>query len=249
MTRVKYYFYAIISIVAIWYGLSIMAGPVIPSPYATIVTFIYLLQDDLLIHMAVSLYRIMTSLSLAFCIGVPLGLTLGQEKKFDDFFSIVIMILYPIPKIVFLPVLLMLLGLGDLPRILLISLIIFFHMVVTARDASKNIQQQSMDSIISLGAGKYDIYRHVIVPACMPQIFTSLRISLGTALSVLFFTETFATTRGIGYFIMDAWTRADYNELFSGILAMSVIGLLLFALTDMLEKTICRWKYCETRIC
>jgi NitT/TauT family transport system permease protein len=249
MIKIKHYIFAAIFIAAIWQGLSITAGPVIPSPYTTILTFTDLLKDGMLIHMAVSLYRILASLILAFCVGVPMGLVLGREQKVDNFFSFVILLLYPIPKIVFLPVLLMLLGLGDLPRILLISIIVFFHMVVTARDASKNIPNQSLDSIKSLGASKTDIYRHVVVPACMPEIFTSLRISLGTALSVLFFTETFATTRGIGYFIMDAWTRADYNELFSGILGMSLIGLLLFLLTDFLEKVICRWKYCEIRIC
>jgi len=243
MTRIKRYAFAGIFIVLIWWGLSKISGPVIPAPYAAITTFIHLLRHGILVHMAISLYRILASLMIAFCVGVPAGLILGREQKADNFFSFIILLLYPVPKIVFLPVLLMLLGLGDMPRILLISIIVFFHMVVTARDASRNIPYQSLDSIRSLGGGKSDIYIHVVVPACMPQIFTSLRISLGTALSVLFFTETFATTRGIGYFIMDAWTRADYNELFAGILGMSLNGLLLFALVELMEKNICRWKY------
>jgi len=249
MTRIKHYVFTGIFIVLAWLGLSEISGPVIPTPYATITTFIHLLRHGMLEHMAISLYRILASLMIAFCVGVPAGLILGQEQKADNLFSFMILLLYPVPKIVFLPVLLMLLGLSDLPRILLISIIVFFHMVVTARDASKNIPYQSLDSIKSLGGGKSDIYMHVVIPACMPQIFTALRISLGTALSVLFFTETFATTRGIGYFIMDAWTRVDYNELFAGILGMSLNGLLLFALVELMEKNICRWKHIGTREC
>lgn len=249
MNRIKHYVFAGIFILLFWWGLSRASGPIIPSPCTTMTTFAYLLKDGMLIHMAVSLYRILTAMIFAFCIGVPFGLLLGMEQKADEFFSFIILLLYPVPKIVFLPVLLMLLGLGDLPRILLISIIIFFHMAVTARDAVKNLPHRSMDSIKSLGGKKSDIYKHVVIPACMPQIFTSLRISLGTALSVLFFTETFATTRGIGYFIMDAWTRADYDELFAGILGMSLIGLLLFLFLDIMEKNICRWKYIETKEC
>ncbi|MCR4429999.1 MAG: ABC transporter permease subunit [Tepidanaerobacteraceae bacterium] len=243
MNSSKNCIFTVIFIAIIWWGLSKLNWPVIPAPCTAVKTFVSLLRSAMLIHMATSLYRILTAIFFAFCIGVPFGLLLGMEQKVDDYFSFIILLLYPIPKIVFLPVLLMLLGLGELPRIMLISTIIFFHMVITSRDAAKNLPPGSVDSIKSLGGKKCDIYIHVVIPACMPQIFTSLRISLGTALSVLFFTETFATTRGIGYFIMDAWTRADYNELFAGILGISLIGLLLFFVLDVFEKNVCKWKY------
>jgi len=167
---------------------------------------------------------------------------MGQEKNLDDVFSTLFFFLYPVPKIVFLPVLLMLLGLGDLPRIILITFIIFFQLTVTARDASKNVHKSYIDSLKSLGGGKWDVYKHVIIPASLPSIFTSLRISLGTALSVLFFTETFATNRGIGFYIMDAWIRVDYEELFAGIIGMSLIGIILFKLLEIVERRICKWK-------
>ncbi|MDI3480913.1 MAG: NitT/TauT family transport system permease protein [Tepidanaerobacteraceae bacterium] len=243
MKKSRCYAFALISLTITWWGISAISAPVIPSPCSAVITLAYLLENGLLIHIWASLYRILAAMFLAFFTGVPFGLLLGTEQKADDFFSFIILVLYPVPKIVFLPVFLMLLGLGDLPRILLISTIIFFHMAVTARDAGKNLPQGSVDSIKSLGGKKRDIYVHVVIPACMPQIFTSLRISLGTALSVLFFTETFATSRGIGYFIMDAWTRVDYNELFAGILGMSIIGILLFTLLDVIERCICKWKY------
>jgi len=225
-----------------WYIFAAVASPIIPSPINALKTFCLELKTELLIHIGFSLYRVIVSIVMAFLVGVPFGLVMGQEKNLDDVFSTLFFFLYPVPKIVFLPVLLMLLGLGDLPRIILITFIIFFQLTVTARDASKNVHKSYIDSLKSLGGGKWDVYKHVIIPASLPSIFTSLRISLGTALSVLFFTETFATNRGIGFYIMDAWIRVDYEELFAGIIGMSLIGIILFKLLEIVERRICKWK-------
>jgi NitT/TauT family transport system permease protein len=94
----------------------------------------------------------------------------------------------------------------------------------------------------SLGAGAPAIFKSIILPASLPGILTALRISLGTALSVLFFTETFGTELGMGYFIMDAWMRVDYTDMFSGIFVLSIMGLTLFIMLDVIEHICCRWK-------
>jgi NitT/TauT family transport system permease protein len=81
----------------------------------------------------------------------------------------------------------------------------------------------------------------VIVPAVLPDLFTSLRISVGTSISVLFFAENFATRFGIGYFIVDSWLKLDYVAMFAGIVAIALMGLALFGFLDFLEKKICKW--------
>lgn len=242
MIRIRQSLFSFILIFFSWYFLAFIASPIIPYPFIAIRTFLLELKPELFMHIGMSLYRITVSIGLATFVGVPFGLVLGQEPKLDDIFSPILFFIYPIPKIVFLPILLMLLGLGEKPRILLISLIVFFQLTVTARDASKNVHNIYIDSLKSLGGTQWDIYKHVVIPASMPSIFTSLKICLGTAVSVLFFTETFATTRGIGYYIMDAWIRVDYDELFAGIVGMSMIGILLFRLLEVAEQRICRWQ-------
>ena len=92
----------------------------------------------------------------------------------------------------FLPVLLVLLGLGNAPKIALIAIIVFFQILVTARDAAKAVPEASVLSVRSLGASRLDIYRHVVVPAALPDIFTALRIGTGTAIAVLFLAESIA---------------------------------------------------------
>jgi len=133
--------------------------------------------------------------------------------------------------------------LGDTSKIFLITLIIFFQILMTARDAAVKVPPNSIISVQSLGANTADIYLHVIIPACLPDIFTAIRISLGTAISVLFFAESFATMQGLGYFIFDAWSRINYPEMFAGILAISLVGLFLFLVTDFLQRILCPWLY------
>jgi NitT/TauT family transport system permease protein len=125
----------------------------------------------------------------------------------------------------------------------LIVLIIFFQILITTRDAAQKIPENTILSVLSLGATGRDVYTHVIIPGCLPEIFTAVRISLGTAISVLFFAESFATFEGLGYFIFETWSRVNYPEMFAGIIAISIQGFLLFLLVDFLQRAICPWLY------
>jgi len=186
------------------------------------------------------LVRVIYSMLIAISTAIPIGL-LCREDRMDRFLTPFIYLLYPIPHIVLLPVYIMLFGIGDLSKVLLISTILFFQIIVTTRDAVKQISEHYIYSILSLGASKFDVYRHVIIPAAMPRILTALRISVGTAIAVLFFAESFATKVGLGYLIMDSWSRADYDMLYSAIACMALLGLGLYAAIDLLEKRVCRW--------
>jgi NitT/TauT family transport system permease protein len=81
----------------------------------------------------------------------------------------------------------------------------------------------------------------VVVPAALPDVFTALRISTGTAIAVLFFSESIAGTDGIGYYIIDAWSRIAYRDMFAGIIAMAILGVVLYELLEMAEARVCRW--------
>ncbi len=117
----------------------------------------------------------------------------------------------------------------------------FFQILVTSRDAARAIPPASVLSVRSLGAGRMQVFRHVVVPAALPEIFTALRIGTGTAIAVLFLAESVAGTSGLGYYIVDAWGRIDYNAMFAGILAMAILGVVLYEVLDALESRLCRW--------
>lgn len=235
---------AVCGLLIFWELLSLaMDNPALPNPYSALTTFIRVFPSTLWVHFLVSTYRVFASLVLGTLIAFPLGVYLGRENRLDRYFAPLLYLLYPIPKIALLPVIIVIFGLGDVSKIFTITLILFFQILVTTRDAAKKVHPNSIVSIRSLGANQRDVYWHVIIPACLPDIFTAVRIGLGTAIAVLFFMESFATFQGLGYYIFDAWSRIDYPEMFAGILGMSILGLLLFLLVDFLQRLLCPWLY------
>ncbi|RLI86529.1 MAG: ABC transporter permease [Archaeoglobales archaeon] len=227
-------------ILAVWQVLAyFVESPALPPPYIVLHSFISQL-NKIAVHMLISAYRVIYSILLALSLAIPIGLSC-HEKSVDRFVAPFLYLLYPIPHIVLLPLIILLFGIGDLSKIALIGMIVFFQILVTTRDAARNVDSYYVYSLLSLGASKKDVYKHVVLPASLPKILTALRISVGTAIAVLFFAESFATTAGLGYLIMMAWSKADYVSLYAGIVAMALLGFSLYIALEAVEKRLCRW--------
>ena len=214
--------------------------PVIQNPlkvYANIITNFY---SAMFIHIAYSLFRVFSGVCIALIIGMSIGLIMARYKAIEKVLSPIVYFTYPVPKIALLPVVMLLLGLGELSKITMIFLIVVFQIIISTRDAVKSIPNETYNCLISLGAS---IFNNIIMPNIASEILTTIRISLGTAISVLFFTETYGTEYGMGYYIMDAWMRVNYLDMYSGIVILSILGMLLFAAVDTAESLICKWKH------
>jgi 4-hydroxybenzoate polyprenyltransferase len=231
----------------IWKTAAILASsPILPHPEIVLARFIEeACTSTFWLHFSISLRRVCLSILLSWIIAFPLGAALGYSRVLDRIFAPLIFMAYPVPKMVLLPVIVLLFGLGDISKIVLITLILFFQVLVSTRDGVRAINTRYYDSVESMGGTRYDIYRHVVFPAALPHSFTAIRISTGTAISVLFFAESFATTTGLGYLIMDAWARADYVMIFVGITGMSLMGLGLYMIVALLEKKACSWTFAD----
>jgi NitT/TauT family transport system permease protein len=216
-------------------------SPALPTPIASVEMLIRY-APQLAPQLAISLYRVVISMLLGTALAVPIGLAIGRSPRLDAVLAPILYILYPIPKIVLLPVLLVLLGLADAPKIVLITITIFFQVLVTVRDAARAVPEQAVLSVRSLGARRWDVYRHVVVPATLPELFTALRISSGTAVAILFFAEAIAGSSGLGYFIVDSWAMIAYPRMFAGIIAMAMMGVVLYEVIDALERHFTRWR-------
>jgi ABC-type nitrate/sulfonate/bicarbonate transport system permease component len=234
--------FSLLVLLLVWAVVALIVNrPLLPTPWAVISTFFIDLPNGLGWHILVSAWRILISMFIATLAGVPLGLWLGQNRKWDRFAYPLVYTTYPIPKIVLLPVIILFLGIGDVSKIFLITLILFFQVLVIVRDASRNIPAEYVLSLRSLGATKPQILRHVYVPACLPATLTALRLNVAIAVAVLYLTESFATSSGLGYSIMDTWQRLAYTRMYAGVLAMSLIGALAFILITAIENKLCRW--------
>lgn len=230
------------ALLALWYLIAQAAElPILPSPERVAERLAGIFLSDIAVHGAYSLWRITAGLCLAILIGFPLGMIMGYFPRADRYLAPIVYLTYPIPKIALLPILMLLAGLGEMSKILMIFLIIVFQVVVAVRDGIHAIPKEIYEPLVSLGASFGEIFREILWPASLPKFLTAVRVAMATAISVLFFTETFGTQYGIGYFIMDAWLRVNYLDMYAGIIVLSGIGLLLFGLLDFMEYQTCRW--------
>lgn len=217
---------------------------VLPGPWAVLRAFVAEVPQGLARHFLVSAWRVGISIVISMVLAVPAGLVMGQSRVLDRIFSPIVYIVYPIPKIVFLPVVLLLLGIGDTSKVFIIVLILFFQIVVVVRDQASALRPELIYSVRSLGAGRRALFRFVYLPAAVPAALTALRVSIGIAIAVLFFTESFATSAGLGYYIMtDSWSRLAYTEMYAGVIAMSLLGVLFYFLVDFLERRLAPWMF------
>lgn len=234
--------YGVIIVLILWCILSALIGTnMVPTPKTSIIELIRLLQNDFLYHMLYSLYRILSSILISLGVGLPLGILLGRSNLVDKIISPAIYLLYPIPKIAFLPIFMVMFGIGDKSKIILMVTIIVFQILIVTRDAVKEIDKDVLISAKVMKFNRIDRITKVILPSISPKVFSALRVSIGIAISALFFSENYATKYGIGYFIMNSWSMVDYKGMFAGVLALSIMSLLIFKIIDLLEKKICPW--------
>lgn len=218
--------------------------PILPPPLEVLSVFASEIVGDLGLDFLASLGRVVASMALAVLTAVPAGLALGQSSALNRLFSPVIYILYPIPKVVLVPVILLFLGISDVAKVVIIFMILFFQILVLVRDHAAALRPELVASVRSLGAGRRALYRFVYYPASLPAILTALRQSIGTAVAVLYVAELFATQRGLGYYIyLHGSTLFDYPRMYAGVVAMSLLGLGLYFGVDWLQRRLCPWQF------
>ncbi|MDO4771486.1 ABC transporter permease [Porphyromonas sp.] len=225
------------AIAALTLGTSALSSPA--EVYAALPR---LLSDKLTPHIFASLYRLFIGIPIALVMGVFVAWAMYRFRKVRLLLGSFVYLCYPIPKLALLPIVMILAGLGDAGKIVMIVLILLFQIIVNVRDSINNIPKESFLVATSLGASTLQILRHILMPATLPEVLSTLRVAIGTAISVLFVTETYGTDRGMGYFIIDAWMRLSYVEMYGGIVVLSIVGFILFFLTDIAEAYFCRWR-------
>ncbi|MBQ9691132.1 MAG: ABC transporter permease [Eggerthellaceae bacterium] len=242
MRKIAHYVLSICFLLLFWHILSLFVNSsALPSPLQAIDLFIQNIRD-IIPAFGVSAYRVVAGLFIGAELATPLGLYLGRHETADAIAAPLLYVLYPLPKIVLLPILLVFLGLADAPKIALIALTTFFQTLISVRDATKHVPPESIEVLRSLGASRISTYIHAVIPAALPDLFTALRVSSGTAIAILFFAESIAGSSGLGYFIIDSWGLLDYSRMFAGIIAMAIMGVVMYEIFDIVEKKLIRWK-------
>jgi NitT/TauT family transport system permease protein len=249
-------FFGTLVLLAAWQGMSWLVGAgvlplrartnILPGPLEVFPIFLAELPAALGGHFMVSLWRVLASMVLAVLLAVPAGLVMGQSRSLNRLFSPLIYLTYPVPKVVLVPIVVLFFGVGDLSKIVVITLILFFQILVLVRDAAATLRPELIQSVRSLGAGRRALFLYVYLPASLPAVLTALRVSVGIAVAVLYVAELYATRQGLGYYIfLQGSSLFNYPAMYAGIVAMALLGLGLYFAVDWLERRLCPWEFAQ----
>ncbi len=231
----------------VWHcGVWLSGSELFPKPLEVLRGIVELAQKGLLIkYIVASLFRVTWGFALAVCIGVPFGLFLGWYARAFQAFNPMIQMLRPISPIAWIPVAILWFGVSDAAPIFLIFLASVFPITVSAIAAVQNMQPIYLRAAENFGLSRRQLFRRVILPACLPQIITGIRIALGVAWLVVVAAEMIAVNSGLGYLIIDARNAGKrYDLVVAGMVMIGLIGLILDLLVRRLEKfDEVRWGY------
>lgn len=245
MSRAYGYIWGTICVIVLWWVLAAaINSPALPSPIETVPVLVDNFSG-LVPEFGISLFRILLAMLIGTVLGAPLGIYMGRSERADKLLTPVMYILYPLPKIVLLPILFVLIGIGGEAKITLIAIAVFFQMAVTMRDAAKGVPRESVEAMLSFGAGRRQVLASVVVPNTLPALFTALRVTTASAIAILFIAESMAGSSGLGYYIMHSWSILEYTQMFAGIVAMAFMGILLYELFDFCERRLTVWRATE----
>lgn len=205
----------------------------------------YLEQSRLVRYTVASLFRVTVGFGLAVLVGIPFGLMLGWSARLFDAFNPIIQVLRPISPIAWIPVAILWFGVDDRSPIFLIFLASVFPITVATMAAVQNMQLVYVRAARNFGLSRPQLFLRVILPACLPQIITGIRIALGVAWLVVVAAEMIAVNSGLGFLIIDARNAGKrYDLVVAGMAMIGVIGLVLDLLVRRLERfDEVRWGY------
>jgi len=230
-------------VLALWYVAHIALDVnVLPSPFAVLAAVPGLVSQDILIHAYHSAFRVFVAMALSMLIGLVVGIAAAGKNLLSRLLTPFIYFTYPIPRVALLPAVLLIFGLTDTSKIIMITIIVVYPIIVVVRDSVKDIPRQTYNTLICYGASRAQVFFYITLPWAVSGILSTARISLGTAISILFFTETYGTRRGMGFFIMESWMRLNYVQMYAGIVVLSMAGFALFVVIDVVESIALRWK-------
>lgn len=207
------------------------------SPAAAFVSLWEMLwHGNLLAHSAVSLQRVAIGLLLALVIGVPVGLLIGCFNTLEQLTMPVMQLLRMISPLSWMPVAVMVLGVGDRPVWFLLTFAAVWPLIINTASGVKHLHPGWLTLARSLSATPWETLLHIILPGVLSHLLTGVRLAIGILWIVLVPCEMLGVTSGLGYAILDARDRLAYSELMAVIITIGVIGFAMDGLARLLIR-------------
>jgi len=213
---------------------------VFPGPLVVVSSLWELITNGTLLqHTVASLFRVTAGFYLAAIIGIPLGMVLGRIMFIRNAFNPLIQFLRPISPLAWIPLAVLWFGIGDPPAIFLIFMACFFTLMVSTMIAVQSISPIYFQVGSNFGFSRYEVVTKIVVPAVIPEIVTTLRITVAIAWLVVVAAEMIAVQSGLGYLILDSRNALRMDYVMVGMITIGAIGLLLDYIMLRLSRVDC----------
>jgi NitT/TauT family transport system permease protein len=214
-----------------------------PAPSSIVGTFTNLITSgELWKHLTASISRIAVGFVMGAVPAILLGITMGLFRWPRAFFSPMVAALYPIPKIAILPLIMLIFGLGEMSKYVIIAIGVFFLVLYNTWAGVMNIPHIYLDVGKNFGASRLQFYWTIAIPGALPLIFTGLKLAAGVALLIIVAAEFVGAKTGIGYLIWQSWQTFSVETMYVGLVVIAILGYLVSLLMDELEHFLIPWR-------
>ncbi|MCE5262482.1 MAG: ABC transporter permease [Deltaproteobacteria bacterium] len=193
-------------------------------------------------HLWVSLFRIFSGFLLGAVPGVILGVVMGMNRTVRVALDPVISAVYVLPKIAILPLVMLVFGIGEISKIVIVAIASFFLVLINTTAGVRDIEPIFFEAGRNYGANRVQMFRHIVIPGALPIIFSGLRLSLGTSLIVIIAAEFVAAKYGLGYLIWFSWQTLLTENMFAGLVVIMILGALFTSGLQALERRLMPWQ-------
>jgi ABC-type nitrate/sulfonate/bicarbonate transport system permease component len=204
-------------------------------------------SGELLPHVGASLARSLPGFVLGSLVGAALGLLAGVARGLDQLLSPVVFVTYPVPKIVFLPIVMLWLGIGDPSKIAVIALACFYPCFINAYYGARGTSTIMVWSGLNMGASRAQVFRKVVIPSALPLVFAGLRVSLALSFILLFSTEMINARSGLGFLIRQSESSLRFDLMYVAIVAVAALGYAGDQALVRLRRRVLVWQERSTR--
>lgn len=215
----------------LWQELSVyeIVHPIYIPPVSKIFKALYeiIVSGELPIHYAHSLYRTFTGYFIAAILAISLGIIIGWSRTAYNLTEPITELCRPVPSPAIIPMIILLLGIGDVMKIFIISWACFWPILVNTIDGVRGVDRVLVDTARTFGSTQKEVLRKIIIPAASPSIVTGMRIALAVALILTVISEMVAGRNGIGFYILDSERTFRVPEMYAGTFSLAGVGYTL----------------------
>ena len=241
----------VITLLALWWAathLGWIRDLFLPTPEKIVTAFIDAMRGDiqggkpLSEHFMWSLIRVFSAFFFAVVTAVPIGVAMGVSRVMRGIFDPPIEFYRPLPPLAYLPLIVIWFGIDETAKIVLIYLACFAPLAMAARAGVKSVTIEQINAAYSMGASRWQVIWHVILPAALPEILTGMRIAIGFGWTTLVAAEMVAATEGLGQMVLNASNFLRTDIVIMGIIVIGVIGYSIDILMRWAERILIPWK-------